>query len=951
MRAEAARTEPLSSGGLSSQSSGNVADASWRSSSQGWTVWKFGGTCVAGPDRLKKVANLLMEDVEKGNKLAVVLSAMGSTAEEPVKVTDQLLRAVQNATNRNDAYIADLDKLEVLHIKAAKQLLGEATGAPSVGEDLLENFTQKLHEDITNLKSMLKAITIVGVSSSAFGDFVVGHGELWNARLFTDFLKASGLGNAKMVDAREVLVVEPSEQDTVEVDYEDSSKNLDLWHERNVSQPEDGNFPIVVTGFIAKRRDGRATTLRRNGSDYSGTIMAALLNAKSITIWTDVDGVYSADPRKVSDAEPLKHLSYNEAWELSYFGANVLHPRSTLPAMRHGIPIIIKNFFNLSAEGTLIDSMKDEELYSSFEESADMRSGDRWRNVVKGFATIDDCSLINIEGTGMVGVPGTASRIFGRIRDAGINVIMISQGSSEHSVCFAVKGSDANKACEALKEEFDEFIQSGLLDDVSVINDCTILAAVGSQLQMAIGACGHMFSALSNAGVNIRATAQGCSEHNVTVVIDSKDSGKALEAVHSAFYLSDVTVAVGLVGPGLVGKTLLEQFRQQIAVLRKERQIDVRICGIASSKKMLLSDSHIDLDNWEETFGSTSQPCDLNEFKEHLLSCSLAVPVIIDCTASDFVSDYYKSWMESGVHVVTPNKKVNSGPLERYKAVKNLQEKKHVHYFYEATVGAGLPVIATIKHLVDTGDKIKSIEGIFSGTLSYIFNNFKDGKKFSDIVIEAQANGFTEPDPRDDLSGMDVARKVTTLARESGLGLELDDVPVESLVPEELQSCSSGEEYLEKLPDFDEQMAKLQSEAEEAGEVLRYVGSVDVASGKGSVKLKRYPVSHPFAQLNGTDNIVLCVTDRYDPQPLVITGPGAGAEVVASGKGSVKLKRYPASHPFAQLNGTDNIILCVTDRYDPQPLVITGPGAGAEVTAGGVFSDLIRLCAHFGAPS
>mmetsp|Transcript_12447 Transcript_12447/g.23420 ORF Transcript_12447/g.23420 Transcript_12447/m.23420 type:complete len:432 (+) Transcript_12447:38-1333(+) len=364
---------------------------------------------------------------------------------------------------------------------------------------------------------------------------------------------------------------------------------------------------------------------------------------------------------------------------------------------------------------------------------------------------------------------------------------------------------------------------------------------------------------------------------------------------------ADVTVAcVGLVGPGLVGKALLEQFRQNLSTLKAERQIDVRVCAIANSKKMLLSDSAIDLDTWEKAFETNAEnPSDLNKLKDHLVSCSSPVPVIIDCSASDFVSDYYKSWMESGVHVVTPNKKVNSGPLERYKAVKNLQEKKHVHYFYEATVGAGLPVIATIKHLVDTGDKIKSIEGIFSGTLSYIFNNFKDGKKFSDIVIEAQANGFTEPDPRDDLSGMDVARKVTTLARESGLGLELDDVPVESLVPEELQSCSSSEEYLEKLPDFDEQMAKLQSEAEEAGEVLRYVGSVDVASGKGSVKLKR----------------------------------------------------YPASHPFAQLNGTDNIILCVTDRYDPQPLVITGPGAGAEVTAGGVFSDLIRLCAHFGAPS
>jgi len=361
----------------------------------------------------------------------------------------------------------------------------------------------------------------------------------------------------------------------------------------------------------------------------------------------------------------------------------------------------------------------------------------------------------------------------------------------------------------------------------------------------------------------------------------------------------EIKVAVGVVGPGLVGKALLEQFRVQLPVLRARRGLDIKICALANSKRMLLSDSGIELSDWKDRFEGSSEASDLVGIKDHLLSCSMPIPVIIDCTASDYVSDYYQQWMESGVHVITPNKKVNSGPLERYNAVKKLQEEKHVHYFYEATVGAGLPVIATIKHLMDTGDHIKSVEGIFSGTLSYIFNNFKSGTKFSDIVKTAKENGFTEPDPRDDLSGTDVARKVTTLARESGVGLELSDIPVESLVPKELESCSSSEEFMQKLPEFDDQMTKLQEEAAAAGEVLRYVGSVDVATGKGTVSLKR----------------------------------------------------YPESHPFAQLNGTDNIILCVTDRYDPQPLVITGPGAGAEVTAGGVFSDLIRLCSHFGAPS
>lgn len=886
MRASVARNQQVASD-LGGEVEDGGAEGGWRNKGKQWLVWKFGGTCVAGPDRLVKVAELLRTEIDKGRRLAVVLSAMGSTAEEPVKVTDQLLRAVRNATERSDAYKEDLEKLQDLHIKAAMQLLGDDTSG------LYEEYEEMLREDVKNLKSMLKAITIVGVTSNSFSDFVVGHGELWNARLFTSYLRAKGLSSAKMVDARDVLVVEPSEQDTVEVDYPDSKANLDIWHAENVSEEEDGNFPLVVTGFIAKRRDGRATTLRRNGSDYSGTIMAALLNAECITIWTDVDGVYSADPRKVTDAEPLQHLTYNEAWELSYFGANVLHPRSTIPAMSNDIPIKIKNFFNVDAKGTLIDSQ--EEDFDSFKP----RRGTRWRSVVKGFATIDECSLINIEGTGMVGVPGTASRIFSTIRDAGINVIMISQGSSEHSICFAVKGTDAEVAREVLKLEFDEYIQSGLLEDVTVVSDCTILAAVGSNLQHAIGASAHMFGALSKAGVNIRATAQGCSEHNVTVVIDANDSKKALEAVHSAFYLSDVTVAVGLVGPGLVGKTLMDQFNKQLEVLREERHVDVRICGIADSKKMLLSDTSIDLDRWEDEFDKSKTPSDLSEFKDHLLSCNLPIPVIIDCSASDFVSDYYEPWMKAGVHVITPNKKVNSGPLERYNAIKRLQERRQVHYFYEATVGAGLPVIATIKHLVDTGDRINSIEGIFSGTLSYIFNNFKSGDKFSEIVKTAKENGFTEPDPRDDLSGMDVARKVTTLARESGLSLELDDIPVESLVPAELESCSSAEEFMQRLPEFDDQMTKLQEDAMANGEVLRFVGQVDVKTGKGSVALKNYPVTHPFAQLGGTDNIVLCSTERYSPQPLVITGPGAGA----------------------------------------------------EVTAGGIFSDLIRLCAHFGAPS
>lgn len=847
-------------------------------------MWKFGGTCVAGPERLREVSRLIKQEVDSGANLAIVVSAMGSSPDHPVKITDQLLDCLAKAVGKqmvgNDGFREGLLRLEDLHIQAARELLladGEATS------ELFENYVNALKRDVHDLTSMLNAITIVGVSSQAFSDFVVGHGELWNARLLASYLQTCGMADASMVDARDILVVSPSDQDTVEVDYDTSSANLDNWHaEQTVG--ESSPSPLIVTGFVARQSDGVPTTLRRNGSDYSGTIFAALLHAKSITIWTDVDGVFTADPRKVTEAEPLKHLTYNEAWELSYFGANVLHPRSTLPAMKNNIPIHIKNLFNLDAEGTLIDGFTSMDDFEGVEGGGPKKArGERWRNVVKGIATIEDCCLINIEGTGMVGVPGTASRIFSCIRDAGINVIMISQGSSEHSVCFAVKSEDASLACSVLEEEFQQYIRNGLLDTISTVDQCTILAAVGSKLQHAVGASAHMFTALAEAGVNIRATAQGCSEHNVTVVIDSKDSTKALGAVHSAFYLSDTTVCLGVVGPGLVGKALLEQFRSQLAVLKEERHIDVRIFGIASSRRMLLSETPISLDTWEADFEANSVPCDLSLFKEHIASRSIPKFAIIDCTASDAVPEYYEEWMRAGVNIVTPNKKLNSGPLDRYKTIKAIESTSFVHYYYEATVGAGLPVIATIKYLQDTGDAFKQVEGIFSGTLSYIFNNFKEGTKFSDIVKEAKENGFTEPDPRDDLSGMDVARKVTTLARECGLDLELEDVPVQSLVPSELASCASSEEFMERLPDFDDAMAKRQADAEAKGQCLRYVGLVDVRNGRGSVELREYPKSHPFAQLSGTDNIILCQTTRYDPQPLVITGPGAGADVTAGG--------------------------------------------------------------------
>eukprot|EP00268_Persea_americana_P021941 TRINITY_DN2181_c0_g1_i8.p1 TRINITY_DN2181_c0_g1~~TRINITY_DN2181_c0_g1_i8.p1 ORF type:complete len:642 (+),score=136.84 TRINITY_DN2181_c0_g1_i8:70-1926(+) len=618
--------------------------------------------------------------------------------------------------------------------------------------------------------------------------------------------------------------------------------------------------------------------------------MGALVRARQVTIWTDVDGVYSADPRKVSEAVILGTLSYQEAWEMSYFGANVLHPRTIIPVMKYNIPIVIRSILNLSASGTII-------CQSSANENGDSQG---FESVVKGFATIDNLALVNVEGTGMAGVPGTANAIFGAVKEVGANVIMISQASSEHSVCFAVPEKEVNAVAEALQSRFRQALDAGRLSKVEVIPNCSILAAVGQKMASTPGVSASLFSALAKANINIRAIAQGCSEYNITVVLKREDCIRALRAVHSRFYLSKTTLAVGIIGSGLIGGTLLDQLRDQAGVLKEEFNIDLRVMGIIGSRKMILSHLGIDLSKWRELQKEKAEVADLEKFVQHVHGHQL-IPntVLVDCTADSNVANHYYNWLCKGIHVVTPNKKANSGPLDRYLKLRALQRRSYTHYFYEATVGAGLPIISTLRGLLETGDKILRIEGIFSGTLSYIFNNFIGNRAFSEVVAEAKQAGYTEPDPRDDLSGTDVARKVIILARESGLKLELSDIPVQSLVPEPLKLSASADEFMEQLPKYDADIAKKQHDAEAAGDVLRYVGVVDVINEKGNVELRR----------------------------------------------------YKKDHPFAQLSGSDNIIAFTTMRYKEQPLIVRGPGAGAQVTAGGVFSDILRLASYLGAPS
>ncbi|GMH17358.1 hypothetical protein Nepgr_019199 [Nepenthes gracilis] len=830
-----------------------------------WSVHKFGGTCVGNSERIDNVANIIVND--NSERKLVVVSAMS-------KVTDMMYDLIHKAESRDDSYISALDTVLEKHRLTATDLLDG---------DYLLSFLSRLHHDINNLKAMLRAIYIAGHATESFSDFVVGHGELWSAQMLSFVVKKKGF-DCKWMDTRDVLIVNPTDSNQVDPDYLESEKRLQKWLCQNPAKI------IIATGFIASTPQNIPTTLKRDGSDFSAAIIGALVMARQVTIWTDVDGVYSADPRKVSDAVILRTLSYQEAWEMSYFGANVLHPRTIIPVMRYDIPIVIRNIFNLAAQGTMI-------CRPSVNDNAD---GQHVESPVKGFATIDNLALVNVEGTGMAGVPGTASAIFSAVKDVGANVIMISQASSEHSVCFAVPEKEVKAVAEALQSRFRQALDAGRLSQVAVIPNCSILAVVGQKMASTPGVSATIFKALAKANINVRAIAQGCSEYNITVVVRREDCIRALRAVHSRVYLSKTTIAVGIIGPGLIGGALLEQLREQTAVLKEEFNIDLRVMGITSSRKMLLSELGIDLSKWKDLLNLQGEAADLQKFVQHVhVNHFIPNTVLVDCTADSSVASHYYDWLCKGIHVITPNKKANSGPLDEYLKLRALQRQSYTHYFYEATVGAGLPIISTLRGLLETGDKILMIEGIFSGTLSYIFNNFTGERDFSEVVAEAKEAGYTEPDPRDDLSGTDVARKVIILARESGLKLELSDIPVQSLVPEPLKASASAEDFMQQLPQFDHDWSKKRQDADDSGEVLRYVGVVDAANQRGHVGLRS----------------------------------------------------YKKDHPFAQLSGSDNIIAFTTVRYKEQPLIVRGPGAGALVTAGGIFSDILRLASYLGAPS
>jgi aspartokinase/homoserine dehydrogenase 1 len=823
-----------------------------------WVVHKFGGSSVADAACLRRVA-AIVESWPHGRsscRQAVVLSACKG-------VTDALLRLVAEAEAQDLGYRAGLDALRARHAVIAEELLTA---------DAARLYLSAFDRDRHDIEGILDTVRLTRSAARNITDLISGFGEIWSTRLFREFYEArqgTGGGEVRWVDARDVVVVEWGPLGPA-VQWSESRERM----QRLVTTDFAGT--LIVTGFIASDRRGVQTTLGRNGSDFSASIFGSLLDAVEIHIWTDVDGVLSADPRRVPDAQVIDSLSYNEAMELAYFGAKVIHPQTMSPAVGREIPIWIRNTFAPDHPATLICARPDSKL------------------AVKGITTIENIALINLEGAGMIGVPGTASRLFGALREEGVSVILISQGSSEHSICCAVPRDQADRAVQRVRRAFEQELAEGQIQSVDVDSDLAILAVVGDGMAGIPGIAAKVFDALGNAAVNVRAIAQGASERNISVVVPGRHATRALRAVHSSFYLSPHTISIGIIGPGTVGRVLLDQLAAQSDQLRRDFKLDLRIRGLLSSKKMLLSDKGVALGEWADAFATATQSPDLAAFVDHVHVDYLPHSVIIDCTASGEVARHYAAWLASGIHIVTPNKRANSAPLADYRALHEARRAGGSHYLYEATVGAGLPVIQTLRDLRQTGDVITSIEGIFSGTLAYLFNVYDGSVPFSEIVRDAKVRGYTEPDPRDDLSGTDVARKLIILGREMGLTLELADVRIESLVPAGLES-GSIDDFLARLPAHDATMQARYAAAAARGKVLRYVGRI-TADGDATV-------------------------------------------------GVIELDR---KHAFANIALTDNVVRFATSRYCDNPLIVQGPGAGPAVTAGGIFADLLRLSAYLG---
>ena len=799
-------------------------------------ILKFGGSSVSTPERVKAVIEIVRP--YRASEIAIVFSAFGG-------VTDQLINMSSLAWKGDLSYKDILGTVEKRHLDAVRQLvdIGKQSG-------LLAQVKIQINE----LEDVLHGVYLLKERTLRTMDYVMSFGERLSNFIITEAFKEAGIV-AEFLDARKVVRTD-SHFGYAKVDFEVTNKLIrEHFKHHDALQ--------IITGFIGTTETGETTTLGRSGSDYTAAIFAGALHASDLEIWTDVDGMMTADPRLVNKAFTVPAMSYEEAMELSHFGAKVIFPATMKPAMAQNIPLWIKNTFNPSHAGTLI--------------SANATNG----KLIKGISSMNGISLINVQGSGLVGVVGFSMRLFSTLAHENINVILISQASSEHSICVAIDSTFSNKARTAIEREFHHELKDELIDEIKISQDLSIVAVVGDGMKHFPGSSGRMFSTLGKNGVNISAIAQGSSERNISAVIEQSDISKALNALHEAFFLSDKKVAhVFLVGTGLIGSTLLNQIEQQFDKLSNESNLEVKVIAIANSKKMLFNEAGLILKNCIAQMNEAGETTNINEYVKKMILLNLPNSVFVDCTSSELLAAQYTKVLDASVSIVTPNKKANSASWQNYKSLKETAVKKGVRFLYETNVGAGLPVINTLNDLLLSGDKVVRIEAVLSGTLNFIFSSFKNGISFSQIVQQAKDKGYTEPDPRDDLSGMDVARKILILSRETGLQLELADVPVENLVPIDCQSGTVND-FFNHLKTHDAEFENLRSSVESKNEKLRYTAVLE--KGKVKVGLSSVGSSHPFYNLSGSDNIILLTTERYNNRPLVISGPGAGAEVTAAG--------------------------------------------------------------------
>ena len=822
-----------------------------------WTVHKFGGSSLADAECFQRVAGIVLSD--DSPRIAVVVSAMRG-------VTNALFGLIESAVAGAEDWQKALESLQSDYAAISGELIAD-TGRRA-------ELMAAQSRDCRDVSDILHSAALIRSAGPRVEALVSGCGELWSARLLAALIdeRAGADGrNARWLDAREALRVEPGELGVV-VDWQASGRHL-------ARLLKDDTAAIrVITGYVARDGRGLQMTLGRNGSDFSASIFGALLNAESLTIWTDVEGVMSADPGRVPEAHVIRELSYNEAMELAYFGARVIHPQTMGPVVSKTIPVWIRSSFKPELGGSLISADGDPD------------------EPVKGITMIENVSMLSLEGSGMIGVPGTADRLFSALSAARVSVLLITQASSEHSITFAVPQAHVERAEQVTREAFAEEMGLGQVSRVTRNDGVSVLALVGDGMVGIPGVAGRFFGVLGRAGVNVIAIAQGSSERNISAVVSAASATRALRAAHSGFYLSQTTLSLGVIGVGNVGAELLDQIASAGDQLRENFNLDLRVRAIANSSRMLLAARSVDLARWREQLAADGEPLEIERLSAHVNPDHLPHAAILDCTASQKISDCYGDFFAAGIHVVTPNKRAQSAPRQSYERLHKLRRDNGVHLLYETNVGAGLPVIETLRDLIATGDQVLSVEGIFSGTLAYLFNALDAKAKFSSVVRAARDAGYTEPDPREDLSGMDVARKLLILARELGLKMELEDVEVESLAPAELDDAPVAE-FLDGLAKYDGEMHERLQQAETEGCVLRYVGRLD-----------------------------------------------------SEGRASVQLESLPKDHLFARLHLTSNMFLFRTARYSDSPLVVQGPGAGPEVTAGGVFADVLRLARMLGAP-